>query len=240
MTFPFDFERNALNIRFILCGLAMWAALYAMAGTTRAQIFVTNFAHGDAGASTIGEYTTSGATVNPALISGLTFPGGIAISGNKLFVASGEFGGMIGEYTLSGTPVNPALITGLDFPGAMTVSGGDLFVATPKAEIEAEMIGKYTTSGATVNAALIPQLGPVADMAVSGDKLFISDVIDGLVGEYTTSGATVNAALISGLNEPVSMAVASGSVPDVSSTWTLLLLGLTTTLGLKLLLRRPA
>jgi hypothetical protein len=41
------------------------------------QIFVAD-------RSTIGEYTTTGATVNPALISGLSTPRGIAISGSDL------------------------------------------------------------------------------------------------------------------------------------------------------------
>ena len=38
------------------------------------QIFVTN-----PGVGTIGEYTTAGDTVNPALISGLSDPSGIAV-----------------------------------------------------------------------------------------------------------------------------------------------------------------
>jgi hypothetical protein len=38
-------------------------------------LFVTN-----PGAGTIGEYTTDGATVNDALVSGLSFPQGIAVT----------------------------------------------------------------------------------------------------------------------------------------------------------------
>jgi hypothetical protein len=45
-----------------------------MPGTIPAQIFVTDFETG-----TIGEYTTSGATVDPALISGLNEPTDIAV-----------------------------------------------------------------------------------------------------------------------------------------------------------------
>jgi hypothetical protein len=64
-----------MNIRLILSGLAASAALCAMPGTARAaQIFVTNF-----GTGTIGAYTTSGATVDPVLISGLNGPQGIAV-----------------------------------------------------------------------------------------------------------------------------------------------------------------
>ena len=68
----------------------------ARAGDT---IFVANNTDG-----TIGAYTTSGATVNAALISGLHAPVGIAVSGSDLFVANGV---TIGAYTTSGATVTP-------------------------------------------------------------------------------------------------------------------------------------
>jgi PEP-CTERM motif len=42
-----------------------------------ADLFVTNFS---GGSNTIGEYTTAGATVNAALITGLDFPEDLAIA----------------------------------------------------------------------------------------------------------------------------------------------------------------
>jgi hypothetical protein len=78
-------------------------------------------------------------------------------------------------------------------------------------------------------------------LALSGGNLFVTDINNGTIGEYNaTNGATVSASLVSGLNHPESIAVVSTSVPDASSTWTLMLLGLTATFGLKPLLRRPA
>src|SRR6187551_2688352 len=88
---------NCMNIRLILSALAASAALCATPGTFGAQIFVVNFQTG-----TIGEYLTSGATVDPALVSGLSLPQGIAISGRNLFVTSLNLTsdtGRIGEYT---------------------------------------------------------------------------------------------------------------------------------------------
>ena len=126
-----------MNLRLIVSGLAACAALCAMPVTTRAQIFETNV--GDA---TIGEYTTSGAAVNPALVSGLLQPAGIAVSGDKLFVVD-ESANTIGEYTTSGATVNFSLISGLSFPSGIAVSGGNLFVA----EGFNGRIGEYTTSG---------------------------------------------------------------------------------------------
>src|SRR5512133_3190165 len=117
-----------MNRRLILSALAASAALCAIPGITRAaQIFVTNFQTG-----TIGAYTTSGETVDPALVSGLSLPQGIAASGGNLFVTSFNLGsdtGRIGEYTTSGATVNPALITTVGGPLGIAVSGSDLFVA---------------------------------------------------------------------------------------------------------------
>ena len=86
-------------------------------------IFVT-----EPGNGTIGEYTTAGAPVNPALISGLSGPNGIAVSGSDLFVVNQTLG-TIGEYTTSGATVNPTLISGLSLPYGIAVSGSDLFVS---------------------------------------------------------------------------------------------------------------
>src|ERR1700737_2457247 len=57
-----------MNIRLIFSGLAAYAALCTIPGITHAQIFVTNSNPPD----TVGEYTTSEATVKASLISGLS------------------------------------------------------------------------------------------------------------------------------------------------------------------------
>jgi hypothetical protein len=81
--------------RYALNGL--FVVLLLSTGAARAQVFVT-------GVGTIGEYTTSGATVNASLVSGLSNPIGIAVSGPDLFVANSA-AGAIGEYTTSGATV---------------------------------------------------------------------------------------------------------------------------------------
>ncbi len=110
--------------------------------------------------NTIGEYTTSGATISAALVSGLIAPIGIAVSGANLFVTNDE-GGTIGEYTTSGATVNAALVSGLNGPWGIAVSGSNLFVANT-----AGTIGEYSTSGATVNAALVSGLAEPLGIAI--------------------------------------------------------------------------
>src|SRR5271154_5970011 len=143
-----DMSRNGL---LGLCSTGyrgLFAVLLGFLSSTAAradQVFVANF-----GGNTIGEYTTSGATVNASLISGLNSPGGIAVSGSDLFVVNAS-GTTIGEYTTSGATVNASLISGLTCALAIAVSGSDLFVTSSFSNT----IGEYTTSGATVNASLI-------------------------------------------------------------------------------------
>ena len=66
--------------------------------------------------------------MNASLISGLSGPIDIAVSGGNLFVSGGNLfvtnanNGTIGEYTTSGATVNASLITGLNGgPGGIAV-----------------------------------------------------------------------------------------------------------------------
>src|SRR6476646_355670 len=110
---------------FSIRSAALLLALWAVPATTRGQIFVSNI-----GNSTIGKFNaTSGATVNAALVSGLSRQTGIAVSGGNLFVAN-EGIGTIGEFNATtGATVNAALVSGLNTPTSIAVSGGNLFVA---------------------------------------------------------------------------------------------------------------
>ena len=165
------------------------------------------------GYSTVGEYTTSGATVNASLVSGLNGgPAGIAVSGGNLFITNYD-SGTVGEYTTSGATVNASLVSGLNSPIFIAASGGNLFITNNN---HSGTVGEYdATSGATVNASLVSGLNDPSGIAVFGGDLFVANLNEGVVGsgtigEYTTSGATVNASLISGLNDPVGIAVSGG------------------------------
>lgn len=159
-------------------------------------------------AGTIGQYTTSGETVNAALISGLDNPASIAISGSELFVVTNSG---IGKYTTSGATVNASLITSAyygQFSGAyIAVSGSELFVAK-----DGGGVAKYTTSGALLNSALIPGfsalgnpqgLSGVTGMVASGSDLYILHYSSeyyansgNWIGQYSTSGTAVNPYLV--------------------------------------------
>jgi DNA-binding beta-propeller fold protein YncE len=191
------------SVAFTLIALV---TLWGISRTARAQIFVTN-----SGAGTISEYTTSGVPVNRTLVTGLTLPWGLAVSGGNLFVTD-LTGGTIGEYTSLGAPVDRDLIRGLLGPRGVAASRGNLFVASDNPRSESSRVGKYTISGAPVNPALIQRdfFGFVEGVAVSRNKLFVADLNSDLVAEYTTSGALVNPTLIRGLSGPTGIAVSEG------------------------------
>ncbi|MGA2439745.1 MAG: PEP-CTERM sorting domain-containing protein [Tepidisphaeraceae bacterium] len=146
------FRLGAMSIMALV--LSAGAAL--MPAAAHGQIFVVNYGNG-----TIGEYGLDGSTVNASLVSGLSSPSDIAVSGSDLFVAN--FGSdTIGEYTTSGTTVNADLVSGLDVPYRIAVSGSNLFVTNQGNGT----IGEYTTSGATVNASLVTGLSGAFGIAV--------------------------------------------------------------------------
>ena len=109
---------------FIIAAFAGMSVLCAVPATAHAQIFVVNVNPG-----TIGEYTTSGMTVNASLVSGLNSPSaglsvplGIAVSGGNLFVVnSGQ--STIGEYnaTTGATVDASLLVTGSNDPYGIAV-----------------------------------------------------------------------------------------------------------------------
>jgi hypothetical protein len=185
---------------FTLALLLLFLFTPGLVRVAYSQIFVA-----DSTAGAVGEYTTSGATVNASLITGLSQPSGLATDGTNLFVTnfSGDYS--LGEYTTSGGMVNASLIPYVYTPVA--VEGNDLFVHSDAGP--GDYIGQYTTSGETVNPSLFSVNGPaIIGLAAEGDGLFVdyapfapksgrSDFTT--IAEYTTLGTVENASIVSGV-----------------------------------------
>jgi WD40 repeat protein len=163
----------------------------------------------------IGLYdATTGAAINPSLVTGLSYPEGIAISGNTLYLPSQiqDVFGQINKYdATTGAPISVPFIQGfpstaLQVPEGLLISGNILYVA----DSIGNTIGEYdATTGAVINASFISTgLSYPSQLALLGNHLFVSNVHSGTIGEYdATTGATINASLISGLNSPVGLVV---------------------------------
>ena len=196
--------------------LAFVAGSWAMPATAAAgEILVSN-----TGNAYVGEYTTTGATVNASLFRGALASTAMAISGVDLFIAgnAGNGGaGRIGEYTTAGATVNASLVSlpsGSSNPiYGVAVSGGDLFVAEQNGDFPyGGTVSEYTTSGTLVNTSLVGDLINPGEILVSGSDLFVYSFLGtGTIGEYTTSGAVVNASLITGLASSEGGIALSGS-----------------------------
>jgi hypothetical protein len=130
---------------------------------------------------TVGEYNaTTGAAINASLIpydnsgsqfdpfTGLpSYPVGLAVSGNDLFVANwGQTNGTtVSEYNATtGAGINASFITGLHGPSGLALSGNNLFVVNNVGGT----VGEYNaTTGAPINASFITGLnGPAALVVV--------------------------------------------------------------------------
>jgi len=169
-----------------------------------AQIYVAN-----AGNGTIGEYdATTGAAINAGLVSGLSTPIGLALSGSDLFVANLGTG-TIGEYNaITGAAVASSLVTGLPGPVGVAVAGGDLYVT----DSGNGTIGEYNAStGAAINSSLVSGLAGPQGVVVFGSNLLVSN-FTGVIGEYDAStGTAINASFITtGLSNPDGLFVSGG------------------------------
>ena len=122
------------------------------------QIYISEL-----GREAIGVYSANGQAVNANLVTGLSTPTGINVSGSNIYIANYS-SGTVGVYTTSGAVVNASLLSGLSGPVGIAVSGSNLFVS----DINTGKIGLYTTSGTTLNANLITGLQNPYSIAVSG------------------------------------------------------------------------
>jgi len=186
-----------------------------MAGTAQAQIFVSYFPRsGNPDNATIGEYSTSGASISASLISGLDDPLSLASDGNGHLFEANFGNNTIGEYSTSGATINASLISGLNNPHQMVLDGnGDLFVANLAGT---GTIGEYNaTTGATISASLISGLGGNGSLAFDGNGDLFVATSNGTIGEYNaTTGAAIHASLVSGINDITGIVVV---VPEPST-----------------------
>jgi glucose/arabinose dehydrogenase len=189
----------ATNAKLITTGLnrPIWVAV---SGNT---LFVASTASG-----TIGAYdATNGAAINANFITGAS--GGLAVSGNTLFVVGGGASvgaGTIGEYDAStGAVINANFVTGLTAPRTVAVSGNTLFVtcngSCPPGSILPAIVSAYSaTTGEVIKANFITGLRNPQGLAVSGDNLFVADADRDTISEYdATTGAVINANFITGV-----------------------------------------
>jgi hypothetical protein len=226
-----------LSMRGIFAAPLLCVTVFlATANTASAQLYVAQY-----GFATVSEYnstdpTASAPPINVSLITGLSLPGGLVLSGNTLFVANSG-ANKVGKYTVNGataTEANPNFInTGLSTPIAIAVSGSHLFVVNANGN---QTISEYDANTGTLQkASVLPpsttQVGDPVAIAVSNNYLFVAHYQEatflannyglGSVGQYDlSSGAVVEERLIKGLAGPISLAVDGSTLFVLTSGYT--------------------
>jgi hypothetical protein len=183
------------------------------------------------GEGTIGEYTTSGATVNASLISGLYEPTSVAVAAAPLpsplaAVAVLMFLAVVCKYRQMFRPnrwmsggislkvgqgSGSLFILLLGFAAPLWIlpraASGQIFVSNNFSGT----ISEYTTSGTPINTSLITGLNSPQGLAISGSDLFVANSGNATVGEYTTSGTPVTTWSVSVFDANVYGIAVSGS-----------------------------
>jgi hypothetical protein len=194
-----------------------------LAAQAHGHIFVSSYSNGN---GTVAKYKLDGTILNASLITGLTQPTGLALSGNNLYVL--DFGngtnGTVGEYdATTGAAINAALITGLPTNSiVLAVSGDNLYVAESNGGNGAVALYNATT-GAVINPSLVTGLFYPQGIAISGNNLYVpsqENLAFGYIDEYNaTTGTPVRVPLISGLlNAPEGLLVSGNILYQTNTT----------------------
>ena len=167
----------AINLSFISSRVPEGLAI---AGNNLYILYVsgTSVIGGVHSASFVSEYNaTTGAVINPTLVTGLVQPKGLAISGNSLYVGS-AFSKTVGEYNATtGAPINASLISSLNPPQGLAILGSHLYVLylSGTSADAGSYVGEYdAATGAAINGTLITGLAQPTGIAVAPPKPVIS------------------------------------------------------------------
>jgi hypothetical protein len=147
----------------------------------------TNLFVVDEDGGSVGEYTASGGVVNTSLISGLTYPFAMAVSGTNLFVADSH---QIGKYSTTGAIINTNLVPGVAGGWGMAVIGTNVYLATGNSIVE------FTVDGALVNASLVSGLTEPMGLDTDGTNLYVA-FNSGVIAKYSPSGTAISSLLVS-------------------------------------------
>jgi PKD domain len=225
------FRSNLRRLRRSLCTVLIGiAALWVMPGSAQAQqVLLVSQGSGGLNGSVNAYDANTGALIKANFISGFTSPSAMLVSGNTLYVASGEVnGGFINTYNpTTGTLITPNFIVNTGLFGQINGAVG-IGVANNTLYVANSFAATITTydagSGMPIGAPLIygggnsPELRP-SGLVIFGNSFFVSnnDSSGGWIGKYDLSGATINDHFISTPGIPAYRLAISGTHLFVST-----------------------
>ena len=178
-----------------------------------------------------------------SITNGVRHPQDVVASGGNLFVlnkGTGNLGEYITEYDgATGLKIDGNIVQGLHGKIQFAVVGGDLF-----------LLHNGPGGGAIDELNLVTQqlmpnfitgLHGSIDMEGFDDQLFVTNVPNHSIDVYDIpTGHLTQITGLQGNPKGVWLVPQTASVPDESSTWMLLLLGVTAAFGFKRIARQPA
>ena len=153
------------------------------------NLYVSNTGLGSG--TTVSEFNSSGASVNPTFASGLNGPAGLAFDASGNLYVANTTGNTISEFNSSGTSVKPTFASGLNYPFSLAFdSAGNLYVAN-EGFGSGTTVSEFSSSGTLVNAAFASGLnGPFGLAFDSYGTLYVSNVSVSNISQSTISEVT--------------------------------------------------
>lgn len=158
----------------------------------------------ESGLGRVGKYSTSGAAINPSLITGLTNPRDMRItsSGNLLVTSAGAgvvTPSTIGLYTTSGQTLNAALTSTLSvgyFYWSAVLVGTNLvaIVQNSATDPSFSLVGASLTG---TNSSFLSTYSKYSESVVSdGTYFYVLDSLFGHIQKFSSAGAALNYDLV--------------------------------------------
>ena len=190
--------QRSLTKALIVAGLLVtWVAPSAKASAIY-------WANASTNPGTIGSANLDGTDVNQSLITGVTYPSGLAVDGTYIYWANGSG---VGRANLDGTGVNLSFISGGANTYGVAVNGSYIYWAN----LSSGTIGRADLDGTRVNQSFIGVYNTSA-ITVDGTSIYWTNTFNGTIGRANLDGTSVNNLFISGAGGPTGVAVDGTSI----------------------------
>jgi virginiamycin B lyase len=192
-------------------GIALWlgiTVLLCLSIVTEARAATSRVYWGDFGGTTVGAVRPDGTESEPGLISGASYPSGIATSRTHVYWTNLSTNS-ISRAKLDGGEVEPGFIEGVEAL-ALAISEGHLFWS----DGNAHEIGRAKLGGGEVEPGFIEGVNSFYGLAADYEHLYWSDATDGEIGRANLDGSGLEPAFIkpAGSTIPYGVAVDPGHV----------------------------
>ncbi|NRB84887.1 MAG: T9SS type A sorting domain-containing protein [Winogradskyella sp.] len=138
------------------------------------------------------------------VVTGLSFPQGIVLNGNDLYIAENN-GNKISKIDITdATPTTIDVVTGLNGPRQLLLNGNDLYIA----EYNGNKISKIDITDATPTTTDVVTVSRPGSIMLVGNEMYIADAFAGKVSRIDITDTTPTTTdVVTGLDVPAGIAL---------------------------------